>query len=86
MANGVVVSGTLQLIDRVSAINWNRVQAEKDAEVWERLTGNVWLPETVTSVVPLVLMIASSPAPGGPVAGVHSDPCSDQPATPTYWV
>ncbi|UQX11795.1 class 1b ribonucleoside-diphosphate reductase subunit beta [Candidatus Mycobacterium methanotrophicum] len=37
----------LKLIDRVSAINWNRVHDEKDAEVWERLTGNFWLPEKV---------------------------------------
>ncbi len=37
----------MQLIDRVSAINWNRVPDEKDAEVWHRLTGNFWLPEKV---------------------------------------
>ena len=37
----------MKLIDRVSAINWNRVQDEKDAEVWDRLTGNFWLPEKV---------------------------------------
>jgi ribonucleoside-diphosphate reductase beta chain len=37
----------MKLIDRVSAINWNRVQDEKDAEVWERVTGNFWLPEKV---------------------------------------
>src|SRR3954464_2827036 len=37
----------MKLIDRVSAINWNRVQDEKDAEVWNRLTGNFWLPEKV---------------------------------------
>ncbi|MGY0497087.1 class 1b ribonucleoside-diphosphate reductase subunit beta [Nocardia sp. FBN12] len=29
------------------AINWNRVFDEKDAEVWDRLTGNFWLPEKV---------------------------------------
>ncbi|MFD3463800.1 class 1b ribonucleoside-diphosphate reductase subunit beta [Nocardia fluminea] len=29
------------------AINWNRVTDEKDAEVWDRLTGNFWLPEKV---------------------------------------
>ena len=39
--------GDIKLIDRVSAINWNRVQDEKDAEVWDRLTGNFWLPEKV---------------------------------------
>ncbi|MCH9728596.1 MAG: ribonucleotide-diphosphate reductase subunit beta, partial [Actinomycetia bacterium] len=41
------MSHGMKLIDRVSAINWNRLQDEKDAEVWERLTGNVWLPEKV---------------------------------------
>ena len=34
----------LKLIDRVSAINWNRLEDEKDLEVWDRLTGNFWLP------------------------------------------
>lgn len=42
-ADGVRV----KLIDRVSAINWNRVPDDKDAEVWDRLTGNFWLPEKV---------------------------------------
>ena len=37
----------LKLIDRVSAINWNRLIDDKDAEVWDRLTGNFWLPEKV---------------------------------------
>ena len=37
----------LKLIDRVSAINWNRLEDEKDLEVWNRLTGNFWLPEKV---------------------------------------
>ena len=37
----------MKLVDRVSAINWNRLQDEKDAEVWDRLTGNFWLPEKV---------------------------------------
>ncbi|MEE2057645.1 class 1b ribonucleoside-diphosphate reductase subunit beta [Rhodococcus artemisiae] len=37
----------IKLIDRVSAINWNRVPDEKDSEVWDRLTGNFWLPEKV---------------------------------------
>jgi len=40
-------TGKLKLIDRVTAINWNRVIDEKDAEVWDRLTGNFWLPEKV---------------------------------------
>ena len=29
------------------AINWNRLDDEKDLEVWNRLTGNFWLPEKV---------------------------------------
>ncbi|MFV2144958.1 MULTISPECIES: class 1b ribonucleoside-diphosphate reductase subunit beta [Isoptericola] len=40
-------TGQLKLIDRVSAINWNRVQDDKDLEVWDRLVGNFWLPEKV---------------------------------------
>ncbi len=31
----------------VSAINWNRIEDDKDLEVWNRLTGNFWLPEKV---------------------------------------
>ncbi|WHP16354.1 class 1b ribonucleoside-diphosphate reductase subunit beta [Cellulomonas sp. ES6] len=37
----------LKLIDRVQAINWNRLEDDKDLEVWDRLTGNFWLPEKV---------------------------------------
>ena len=29
------------------AINWHRVEDEKDVELWERLTGNFWLPEKI---------------------------------------
>ncbi len=39
--------GKLKLVDRVSAINWNRLQDDKDLEVWDRLVGNFWLPEKV---------------------------------------
>lgn len=31
----------------VRAINWNRLDDEKDLEVWNRLTVNFWLPEKV---------------------------------------
>ncbi|MCV7345609.1 class 1b ribonucleoside-diphosphate reductase subunit beta [Mycobacterium sp. ENV421] len=41
------MSDGTKLIDRATAINWNRVIDEKDAEVWDRLTGNFWLPEKV---------------------------------------
>ncbi|WP_259308294.1 class 1b ribonucleoside-diphosphate reductase subunit beta [Cellulomonas sp. P24] len=40
-------TGKLKLVSRVSAINWNRVQDDKDSEVWDRLVGNFWLPEKV---------------------------------------
>lgn len=32
---------------RIRAINWNRIEDAKDLEVWNRLTGNFWLPEKV---------------------------------------
>lgn len=28
-------------------INWNAVPDKKDAEIWDRLTGNFWLPEKI---------------------------------------
>lgn len=31
----------------VRAINWNRIEDEKDLEVWNRLVNNFWLPEKV---------------------------------------
>ncbi len=40
-------TGKLKLVSRVQAINWNRVQDDKDSEVWDRLVGNFWLPEKV---------------------------------------
>ncbi|ACQ78364.1 Ribonucleoside-diphosphate reductase [Beutenbergia cavernae DSM 12333] len=40
-------TGKLKLVSRVSAINWNRLQDEKDLEVWNRLVNNFWLPEKV---------------------------------------
>ncbi|MBS8225144.1 class 1b ribonucleoside-diphosphate reductase subunit beta [Vannielia litorea] len=30
-----------------AAINWNRLQDDKDLEIWNRLTANFWLPEKV---------------------------------------
>lgn len=35
------------LLSHVEAINWNRLQDEKDGEVWNRLVNNFWLPEKV---------------------------------------
>lgn len=32
---------------RAQAINWNRIEDDKDLDVWNRLTGNFWLPEKV---------------------------------------
>src|SRR5690554_5772904 len=37
----------LKLVQTVKAINWNKIEDEKDVEVWHRLTGNFWLPEKV---------------------------------------
>ena len=37
----------LTLLRGVQAINWNRIEDDKDLEVWDRLTGNFWLPEKV---------------------------------------
>ena len=37
----------LQLLTHVQAINWNRLQDDKDLEVWNRLVNNFWLPEKV---------------------------------------
>lgn len=31
----------------VRAINWNKIEDDKDLEVWNRLTSNFWLPEKV---------------------------------------
>lgn len=31
----------------IKAVNWNRIEDDKDLEVWNRLTGNFWLPEKV---------------------------------------
>ncbi|WP_394280722.1 class 1b ribonucleoside-diphosphate reductase subunit beta [Corynebacterium sp.] len=31
----------------IKAINWNEIPDEKDLEVWDRLTGNFWLPEKI---------------------------------------
>jgi ribonucleoside-diphosphate reductase beta chain len=37
----------LKLLNDVQAINWNRIQDDKDLEVWNRLVNNFWLPEKV---------------------------------------
>ena len=39
--------GRTKLLDHVQAINWNRIEDDKDVEVWNRLTSNFWLPEKV---------------------------------------
>ena len=38
---------TSHLLQKVEAINWNRIPDEKDVEVWNRLVNNFWLPEKV---------------------------------------
>ncbi|MGO1735146.1 MAG: class 1b ribonucleoside-diphosphate reductase subunit beta [Leucobacter sp.] len=40
-------SQPIKLIEKVQAINWNRIEDEKDLEVWNRLVNNFWLPEKV---------------------------------------
>ena len=37
----------MKRLTRISAINWNRLDDDKDLEVWNRLTSNFWLPEKV---------------------------------------
>lgn len=34
-------------LSRVSAVNWNKIQDDKDLDVWNRLTSNFWLPEKI---------------------------------------
>ncbi|MBK4727522.1 class 1b ribonucleoside-diphosphate reductase subunit beta [Erwinia sp. MYb375] len=34
-------------LKKVHAINWNKIEDDKDLEVWNRLTSNFWLPEKV---------------------------------------
>ena len=36
-----------KLADTIQAINWNDIEDDKDLEVWDRLTGNFWLPEKI---------------------------------------
>ena len=44
-ATDPIISG--DLLNPIYAINWNRVEDEKDLEVWNRLTQNFCLPEKV---------------------------------------
>ncbi len=37
----------IKTASRLRAINWNRIEDDKDLEVWNCLTGNFWLPEKV---------------------------------------
>lgn len=45
--SGSATTSTPKLVSSIKAINWNRIEDEKDLEVWNRLTGNFWLPEKV---------------------------------------
>ena len=38
---------SVPLVRSVNAINWNRIQDDKDVEVWNRLVNNFWLPEKI---------------------------------------
>jgi len=37
----------LKLLSHVNAINWNKIEDDKDVEVWNRLVNNFWLPEKI---------------------------------------
>src|SRR6478736_1670748 len=37
----------VKLLSHVQAINWNRIEDEKDVDVWNRLVNNFWLPEKI---------------------------------------
>lgn len=41
------MSKKLRLVNQVDAINWNKIEDEKDLEVWDRLVGNFWVPEKI---------------------------------------
>lgn len=47
LTNLQTVPNTNSYMNYVKAINWNRLNDEKDLEVWNRLTSNFWLPEKV---------------------------------------
>lgn len=36
-----------QTVGLVEGVNWNRIEDQKDLEVWDRLTTNFWLPERI---------------------------------------
>jgi ribonucleoside-diphosphate reductase beta chain len=37
----------LKLVSHVNAINWNKIEDDKDVDVWNRLVNNFWLPEKI---------------------------------------
>jgi ribonucleoside-diphosphate reductase beta chain len=47
MGQGVTMTEKVKLLSHVEAINWNRIQDDKDVDVWNRLVNNFWLPEKV---------------------------------------
>ncbi|MRS17346.1 class 1b ribonucleoside-diphosphate reductase subunit beta [Enterobacteriaceae bacterium RIT691] len=49
-------------LSRVSAVNWNKIEDDKDLEVWNRLTSNFWLPEKVPLSNDIPAWQALSPA------------------------
>ncbi|WP_413726718.1 class 1b ribonucleoside-diphosphate reductase subunit beta [Sodalis sp. RH16] len=38
---------TARTLRTIKAVNWNRLEDDKDLEVWNRLTANFWLPEKI---------------------------------------
>lgn len=41
------MTNSSHLVNRVQAINWNRIEDDVDLTVWNRLTANFWLPEKI---------------------------------------
>ena len=41
------VTSTVETTRPVEAVDWNRIEDDVDLAVWDRLTGNFWLPEKV---------------------------------------
>lgn len=65
-------------LSRISAINWNKIQDDKDLEVWNRLTSNFWLPEKVplSNDIPAWQTLKPPPNSSSPFACLRDLRCS----------